>query len=374
MPGFLLARANVGDYSLTQLPILVRPWGSPVVRKRLGIVAVVVVGLAAVAGALTGRAYFRHAQPAPPSNPEQPALTINPAHLDFGEVWETSQFLWSVPIRNTSSQPVVIERWQASCDCSDVQPSSMRLEPGETKAISVRIDLGRNLGATSGTPVSVSLSPLFGGKSLATWALRGSVKPLIRPSAIPTAAFSNEMTARRQQVELELVAPVHTVVATCRAPHVRCELSHRAELRKITLILSYADDLSDGLHSFGIELRGQLTTGDPFSKHLTGAVTVRPEIEVSPPSLVVSGPSTGMWEETIGFRSRSDIPLLLVGAESKAATGQSLVSVRTISPDQLSITVQKPPAERGVVRETVVAYLLVGWSLRVAFCEITITP
>lgn len=40
-------------------------------RKHLGIVAVVVVGLAAVAGALTGRAYFRHEQPAPTHKPEQ---------------------------------------------------------------------------------------------------------------------------------------------------------------------------------------------------------------------------------------------------------------------------------------------------------------
>jgi hypothetical protein len=48
-------------------------------------VVVLAVGLAAAGGTLAARWPFRHAQPTPPPESEQPALTIDPQYLEFGE-------------------------------------------------------------------------------------------------------------------------------------------------------------------------------------------------------------------------------------------------------------------------------------------------
>jgi hypothetical protein len=110
-------------------------------RKHLGIVVVVAVALAAGAGALTARWPFRAAQPAPPPpEAEQPALTIDPQYLDFGEVWETDQFEWTVPVRNQTESPLQASAHGTSCAC--VSPSSTKMIPaGGTAPLAFRIDL-----------------------------------------------------------------------------------------------------------------------------------------------------------------------------------------------------------------------------------------
>lgn len=60
-------------------------------------------GFAVGAATLTARWMNRNAQPVPPKS-EQPALIVDPAHLDFGEAWETEKFEW-VEVRIAAETP-----------------------------------------------------------------------------------------------------------------------------------------------------------------------------------------------------------------------------------------------------------------------------
>lgn len=158
-------------------------------RKRFGVLVVGSVALAAVAGALSGRAYFRHAQPAPPPQAEQPALTVDPAHLDFGDVWESDKFEWSAPVRNRTETALQVSAYSSSCSC--VSASSSRLIPaGESAPLTFRIDL-RAVACASAAPQHVRDANIRVGiardsaptEAVTAVELRGRVKSALAVSA-----------------------------------------------------------------------------------------------------------------------------------------------------------------------------------------------
>jgi hypothetical protein len=76
----------------------------------------------------------------PPPNSEQPALTVDPHHLDFGEVWETDQFEWTAPVRNHTDAPLRVSSYGSSCACVSATSTSV-IPPDKTAPLTFRIDL-----------------------------------------------------------------------------------------------------------------------------------------------------------------------------------------------------------------------------------------
>lgn len=70
-----------------------------------------------------------------------PPLSIEAASLDFGSVWNSEKFEWTVPIRNATSFPINVDRLEGSCTCTLVTPSSFVLKPGEEVRVKLRFDL-----------------------------------------------------------------------------------------------------------------------------------------------------------------------------------------------------------------------------------------
>ena len=97
-------------------------------------------GFAVGAATLTARWMNRNAQPAPPKS-EQPALIVDPAHLDFGEVWADTHFNWHLPVRNTSQQDLFLESVRGDCTCVSVGALPPRLRAGETCVIPLTLNL-----------------------------------------------------------------------------------------------------------------------------------------------------------------------------------------------------------------------------------------
>src|SRR5581483_4492408 len=74
-------------------------------RRRIVLLALVAAGLAAAAGPLTGWwSWTRPAAEVPPAE-----LVVAPHALDFGEVWATDRFDWSLPVQNTTVSEATLE-------------------------------------------------------------------------------------------------------------------------------------------------------------------------------------------------------------------------------------------------------------------------
>ncbi len=106
----------------------------------------VVAGGITCAAMLAAWAIYEFALPtrvAPPQNDVANALglTISASCLDFGEVWEDSQFKWVVSLENRSTQELVIDGFGSTCTCTDISPNSLVIPPGKARDLHLTIDL-----------------------------------------------------------------------------------------------------------------------------------------------------------------------------------------------------------------------------------------
>src|SRR5262245_40520295 len=68
-------------------------------------------------------------------------LAVDPQHLNFGEVWEDGAFGWVLPVENRGPSEVAIERFATSCDCTSIDPPSLTIPAGETRAVRLQLNL-----------------------------------------------------------------------------------------------------------------------------------------------------------------------------------------------------------------------------------------
>lgn len=71
----------------------------------------------------------------------QPKLEVVGADsFSFGDLYKGEKVDRKVTLRNTGSQPLVIERVQASCGCTAVLLADKNVEPGKTTSVSISFD------------------------------------------------------------------------------------------------------------------------------------------------------------------------------------------------------------------------------------------
>ncbi len=110
-------------------------------------------------------------------------LTVPGESLNFGTVWESDRFGWTLPVHNPSDAQVEITGFSKSCTCVSIQPERCVLAAGETRNVELMIDLSplkldaseseiRNFELEIAPIVSASVrtSPTL------PWRVRGSVK------------------------------------------------------------------------------------------------------------------------------------------------------------------------------------------------------
>ncbi|MBX9628558.1 MAG: DUF1573 domain-containing protein [Gemmataceae bacterium] len=319
----------------------------------------------------TGR---RPLRPPPPAS--APILHVEPAALNFGTVWEDPRFEWAVPVHNPGPAAVVVERWQASCNCLGVSPDALRLEPGETRSVTVRIDLGDKVGpSTAPVPVAVGFAPVVGGRVGPAWTVEGVARPLLAAPPPDLVVVASDAGPRFQAVrfDLSLAVPAAELTATTDQPIVRCEPVLAADGRAVALNLTADATAPHGTRSFVLDLTGRFAPAGPaFRKRLTGAVSVVPDLRASPTEVAVAGLAAGeVREETVAFASVSGRPVCLIAATAPDGVP---VAVHVDGPDQLRLVVRRPPDEAVVRREVVVAYFWVGIRVRAVPVAVTIVP
>jgi hypothetical protein len=75
------------------------------------------------------------------ANSSSTSLYVPPEYLDFGEVWETDRFSWTLPIQNRGQTDIHITSFGGSCSCAEVSPNNVVIAPGETREVHLTLDL-----------------------------------------------------------------------------------------------------------------------------------------------------------------------------------------------------------------------------------------
>ena len=110
-------------------------------------------------------------------------LEVDAEHLDFGEVWVQDKFQWTLPIKNTSSDPVELVGFHVSCKCVSFEPASLVVEPAETAEVKLTLNLATQIPEQStkaSRPFLVRVVPIIKGglPQYNGWDVRGRVRPL----------------------------------------------------------------------------------------------------------------------------------------------------------------------------------------------------
>lgn len=128
----------------------------------------------------------RRLSPSTASNPEPPLpLRVDEAKLDFGEVWEASEFTFEFPVENFSDAAVRVTGWERSCTCLAAEPAQFTVGPGQKQTVRVKIVLTPKVSELSAGQTirafATSLQAKCDGKPVSpNWTLRGKVRSLFR--------------------------------------------------------------------------------------------------------------------------------------------------------------------------------------------------
>jgi hypothetical protein len=70
-----------------------------------------------------------------------PSLYVEEDKLDLGEVNESKEALFSLPISNRTQQPIEILDFETSCDCGKIYPRNLTVPAMGVAIITVELDL-----------------------------------------------------------------------------------------------------------------------------------------------------------------------------------------------------------------------------------------
>ncbi len=244
-----------------------------------------------------------------------PPLSIEPASLDFGSVWNSEKFEWTIPIRNTTNFAIDVGRLEGSCSCTLVTPSSFMLKPGEEISVKLRYDLfsrTRQAGdATVPFDDLLRASMIGDDRPLAAWHIHGLVKNAFscKPNQLD---FGDSVVEGRPY-------PSKTIDVTCFQPCRELEVS--ADDRNVAVVaknpsgdglrfqvaVAPGASLDCGTHKFKLSLGAVLPSGER-TPHVSVPVEVRilPDLQTLPSLAHFGELKVGASrEETVVLASRS---------------------------------------------------------------------
>lgn len=151
-------------------------------------------------------------------------LVVDEHALDFGEIWERSDFTWEFPVKNVSQRTIEVAEFDLSCDCIKVEPHSFTLAPGEVRKCRARlkvVGLPGSAPSLAPRPFETPITPRIVGVTgigQASWMVHGVVRPvaLLKPSSLYFDQLSHEAgIPLREVVRATTAEPVATWSARC---------------------------------------------------------------------------------------------------------------------------------------------------------------
>ncbi|MDY3561067.1 hypothetical protein R5W23_002326, partial [Gemmata sp. JC673] len=180
---------------------------------------------------------------------------------------------------------------------------------------------------------------------------------------------SEEVKSRPLTLDLAAAEPLKVTEVACNPHSVRCNLLSSPEGRKVSVSLD-CSALPPGATPFGVRVSGWLASGEQFSHTVGGTVRLAPEVELSPPVVVVTAAAGANWEETVLVAARSGRPLAI---ESIRRQGGGESEARVVARDRVSLSGSKP-ALSSVSRESFIIRVSVGGMSREMPLDVSLVP
>lgn len=148
-------------------------------RRRRLVASLVALGAASALAYLLGVAWRRPANK-PPDDHIIDGLAISKAALDLGEVWESPDYECVLPIQNEAGSSIAVQRLLASCTCTQIAPQQFTIAAGQTKLVSLKLDLAWRMPQDLGLekrPYSVEIWPRHEKSTVQPgWVLHGTIR------------------------------------------------------------------------------------------------------------------------------------------------------------------------------------------------------
>lgn len=261
--------------------------------------------------------------------PAGPPLTAKAAALDFGSVWNSDEFKWTVPLENASRFPIEISRLAGSCSCTAVDPPSLVIKPGEQVNAHLTYNLvfrTRSNGNGPSVPFEDTLSAfgLDDSHPIAVWHIRGTVKNafFVKPDQMDfgdSVVEGQTHPPRRFDVTCyercrALVASVDEHLAAAVVTSTSGDGLH------FQVQVAPSPTLDLGVHKFRVALRAVLPSGEetpPIS--MLVEANVLQDVEVLPPLVHFGDMKLGERRaETISLASRTGRAFEIVDYKSSS--------------------------------------------------------
>jgi len=231
---------------------------------------------------------------------ERPNLTVPWDALDFGEVWAGRDFVWKLPVQNTSPRPVLVRGMRVQCGCVSIEPLPVTIGPGDVCEFRVRLDLTSDEFAFGDRNVArfrTSIVPIVEGCAcpLAAWTLHGVVRRALRVSTRRVDFGDSLVEGGRfgaRAFKVKIFVP--NVALSARAPREVASVRVRplnSPLWDYEVEVTPMSNLSIGKHVFTVDLSVRCGDGDLGSADAARSLVFPVEVvaTVHPPVVAVPG-------------------------------------------------------------------------------------
>ncbi len=273
------------------------------------------------------------------TRPPEPnhGLVVSEEALNLGDVWESNDLPWTIPIKNPTDTTVEIVKLASSCGCAVIDPASLVLSPGETKRIHLRLNLTRRPQAPVNTEFKVQITPEF--QSL----------PLNNPGWLITARVKTALVVSPSRVDFTYPLlrghgpEPQTVLVTGNSAVADLEL--RYEASHLRVACSKVDDREN---TYKIRIGPHMTApAGPFAHRLDLRAHAKDGRVIGQRSIVV----TGLIQEQVqaspssvlfGLRRIGESAEETISLDSQTKTPFAVCAIRTQDPSTEVLAASQP--------------------------------
>jgi hypothetical protein len=260
------------------------------------------------------------------------ALVVDGPCLWLGEVWEDPALVWTLPIRNTTNEDVVISGFATSCSCGRVEPSSLTVSAHGVAE--VRLTLNLVTRAESEPPArdfTVTISPqvVKGPGPQPAWVLRGKVRRAftIDPPLVDfgdTLVRDQPFAARAVSVICGL--DVTELTASCDSPFIVSKVTRNGSApHRFTVHVQAGSDIPEGVFNHPVRLKGVTANKETVTGLVSVVGCVVEDVNLLPDVVAFgAAPSGSRLTETVALRSRSGQPIAIQGIDTGSVPGISV--------------------------------------------------